>query len=105
MSSIYGKNLKISLFGQSHSPGIGVTVEGLPPGFAVDFEELNDFMSRRRPGGSPFDWTCAGEINSPRAKVFLRKTLVRAFGPPRIAGAPGGLRGKKGLLQMQQSFL
>ena len=54
MSSIYGKNLKISLFGQSHSPGIGVTVEGLPPGFAVDFEELNDFMSRRRPGGSPF---------------------------------------------------
>ena len=54
MSSIYGKNLKISLFGQSHSPGIVVTVEGLPPGFAVDFEELNDFMARRRPGGRPF---------------------------------------------------
>jgi chorismate synthase len=50
MSNTYGKNLKITIFGQSHSPAIGVTIDGLPAGFAIDFEELNAFMRRRAPG-------------------------------------------------------
>jgi len=50
MSSIYGKNIKVSIFGQSHSPAIGVTVDGLPAGFAIDFDALNEFMRRRMPG-------------------------------------------------------
>ena len=50
MSNIYGKNLIISIFGQSHSPAIGVTIDGLPAGFAIDFNELNAFMRRRIPG-------------------------------------------------------
>ena len=43
MASIYGNNIKISIFGQSHSAAIGVTVDGLPAGFAVDMEKLQDF--------------------------------------------------------------
>jgi chorismate synthase len=50
VSNTYGKNVKITIFGQSHSPAIGVTVDGLPAGFAVDFDELNAFMRRRAPG-------------------------------------------------------
>ena len=50
MSSIYGKIIKISIFGQSHSPAIGVSIDGLPAGFAVDFDELNAFLRRRAPG-------------------------------------------------------
>jgi chorismate synthase len=50
MSSIYGKNIKISIFGQSHSPAIGITIDGLPAGFHIDFNELNLFMRRRMPG-------------------------------------------------------
>ena len=41
MSSIYGKNIKVFVFGQSHSPAIGVSIEGLPAGFPIDFDELN----------------------------------------------------------------
>jgi chorismate synthase len=47
---MYGVNLKISIFGQSHSPAIGVNIDGLPAGFSVDFEELSAFMRRRMPG-------------------------------------------------------
>ncbi len=50
MSSTYGENLKISIFGQSHSEAIGVVIDGLPAGFEVDMDELNEFLSRRAPG-------------------------------------------------------
>lgn len=50
MSSMYGKRLKISVFGQSHSAAIGVTVDGFPSGFRVDTVELEKFMARRAPG-------------------------------------------------------
>jgi len=50
MSNIYGKNLKIAIFGQSHSPAIGVTIDGLPAGFEIDFDELRGFLQRRMPG-------------------------------------------------------
>ncbi|MCF2661321.1 chorismate synthase [Pseudoflavonifractor phocaeensis] len=50
MSSYLGKNLHVAIFGQSHSEAIGVTVDGLPAGEAVDLEELDRFLQRRAPG-------------------------------------------------------
>ena len=50
MSSTYGENLRLTVFGQSHSPAIGVTVEGLPAGFAIDMAALQAFLDRRAPG-------------------------------------------------------
>ncbi|MCL2882221.1 MAG: chorismate synthase [Coriobacteriia bacterium] len=50
MSSHYGTNLKVSLFGQSHSAAIGVVIDGLPAGLPVDLEELQAFLARRAPG-------------------------------------------------------
>ncbi len=52
MSSTFGTNLKISIFGQSHSDSIGVVVDGFPAGFEIDMEELQEFMNRRAPGKS-----------------------------------------------------
>ena len=50
MSSSVGENLRVTIFGQSHSPAIGMTMEGLPAGFPVDMEKLNRFLARRAPG-------------------------------------------------------
>ena len=50
MASYFGKHIHVSGFGQSHAPAIGVTVDGLPAGEAVDLEELQRFLQRRAPG-------------------------------------------------------
>ena len=50
MSSTYGDNLKLSIFGQSHGPAIGMTLDGIPAGLPVDIEKLQLFLNRRAPG-------------------------------------------------------
>ena len=50
MSSTYGENLKLSIFGQSHGPAIGMTLDGIPAGLPVDLEALQVFLNRRAPG-------------------------------------------------------
>ena len=50
MSSSYGENLRVHIFGESHGPAVGVTMEGVPAGEAVDLEELQRFLDRRAPG-------------------------------------------------------
>ena len=50
MSSSYGDNYRISIFGESHSAAIGVTIEGLPAGSEIDAVALQSFMERRAPG-------------------------------------------------------
>ena len=55
MSSTYGENLKLSIFGQSHGPAIGMTLDGIPAGLPVDVEKLQQFLNRRAPGQS--DWS------------------------------------------------
>ena len=67
MSSEFGNLLKISVFGQSHGKAIGVVVDGLPAGEAIDLEELNAFLSRRKPGKSPLS-TARKESDTP---IFL----------------------------------
>lgn len=50
MSSTFGNKIKISIFGQSHSEAIGVTIDGLPAGVKIDMDELQGFLDRRAPG-------------------------------------------------------
>ncbi len=54
MSSSFGRTLRVTVFGQSHSPAIGCVVEGLPSGFAPDLGRLQRFMERRAPGQGPW---------------------------------------------------
>lgn len=49
MSSFWNHNITVSIFGESHGPAIGVVIDNLPPGEAIDMEELLTFMERRAP--------------------------------------------------------
>lgn len=50
MSGIFGMNLKLSIFGESHGKSIGCVLDGLPPGIALDLEALQLELDRRAPG-------------------------------------------------------
>ena len=50
MSSTFGENIKLSIFGQSHGPAIGMVLDGVPAGLPVSTEELQHFLNRRAPG-------------------------------------------------------
>ena len=50
MASVYGNALHLSIFGQSHSPAIGCSLDGIPAGIPVDLDVLQAFLDRRAPG-------------------------------------------------------
>ncbi len=52
MGSTWGNNLKLSLFGESHGKGIGIVLDGLPPGVLLDLNHIRKQMQRRAPGRS-----------------------------------------------------
>lgn len=54
MSTEYGKNLKISIYGGSHEDHIGIYAKALPKGFEFSLSELLDFLARRAPGKNEF---------------------------------------------------
>jgi len=50
MSSVWGNNIKLSIFGESHGTAIGINIDGLPPGIELDLEDIKIEMNRRAPG-------------------------------------------------------
>ena len=48
----YGTCLKVTIFGESHGPGIGAVVDGLPAGEEIDLEAVRVQMRHRAPGAS-----------------------------------------------------
>lgn len=54
MSSTYGEIIKLSIFGQSHSAGIGMVLDGIPAGLPVDLDGLQAFLQRRAPGHTAY---------------------------------------------------
>jgi len=48
----FGQSFRISTFGESHGPALGVIIDGCPPGVPIDLERLERDMARRRPGQS-----------------------------------------------------
>lgn len=52
MSSTYGRLFKISTFGESHGPGIGVVIDGCPAGLPFDTDFIQHDLDRRKPGQS-----------------------------------------------------
>ena len=52
MSSSFGKAFRITSFGESHGGGVGVIVDGCPPGLVLSEADLQPDLDRRKPGKS-----------------------------------------------------
>ena len=50
MSGIYGMNIKMAIYGESHGASIGLVIDGVPPGLKLDLEQIEKEMARRAPG-------------------------------------------------------
>lgn len=48
----FGRIFRIHTYGESHGPGIGVVIDGCPAGYAVNIEEIQQELDRRKPGQS-----------------------------------------------------
>ncbi|HLF65904.1 MAG TPA: chorismate synthase [Saprospiraceae bacterium] len=48
----FGERFRITTFGESHGPGIGVVIDGCPAGTQVSLDDINKELARRRPGQS-----------------------------------------------------
>ena len=52
MKSIFGTSIQICLFGESHSQGIGVVINGLAPGIELDLDFIAKQLDKRKPKGT-----------------------------------------------------
>jgi chorismate synthase len=50
--SSFGRLLRVTTFGESHGPGVGVVVDGAPPGLPLVEADVQAELDRRRPGQS-----------------------------------------------------
>ena len=54
MGAVWGNNIKLSIFGESHGKGIGINIDGFGSGIEIDFDFLEKHMQRRAPGKNKF---------------------------------------------------
>jgi chorismate synthase len=77
--SSFGRMLCITTFGESHGPGIGVVLDGAPPGIPITDADIQKELDRRRPGQSA--------ITTPRAEKDKVEILSGVF-EGRTTGTP-----------------
>ena len=52
MKNSFGTNISMTLFGESHGPYIGITLDGLPAGFSIDLAAIQKDLDQRKPKNS-----------------------------------------------------
>lgn len=70
-SNSFGKRLRITTFGESHGPALGVVIDGCPPGIGLSEAEFLPELARRRPG--------QGELTSARQEADTPRILSGVF--------------------------
>ncbi len=67
----FGTLFRITTFGESHGPGIGVVVDGCPAGLPIDLQHIQQQLNRRKPGQS--------NISTPRKEADEFELLSGVF--------------------------
>ena len=52
--STFGRHFKITTWGESHGKAIGVVIDGCPAGLALDENDIQSFLDRRKPGQNKY---------------------------------------------------
>ncbi|MGB0440118.1 MAG: chorismate synthase, partial [Paracoccaceae bacterium] len=50
----FGHLFRVTTWGESHGPALGATVDGVPPGVAIDEASLQHWLDRRKPGQNKY---------------------------------------------------
>lgn len=79
MPNTFGHLFRITTWGESHGPGIGVVIDGCPPGLALSETDIQPDLERRRPGQSA--------ITTPRQEADRVEILSGVF-EGRTTGTP-----------------
>ncbi len=79
MSATFGKNLRVTIFGESHSVAIGVVIDGLPAGMDIDEDKIMRAMKRRAPNAS---------IASTQRKEADQPEILSGYFNGRATGTP-----------------
>jgi chorismate synthase len=71
----FGRNFKVSIFGESHGPMVGITIDGCNPGIDIAESDFTEMLQRRR-GGVIEGTTSRSELDLPifASGVFNGKT-------------------------------
>lgn len=77
--STFGTLLKITTWGESHGPGIGVVIDGCPAGLPLSEDDIQTFLNRRKPGQSCY--------STPRRESDKAEILSGVF-DGKTTGAP-----------------
>ncbi len=78
-SNSFGHIFRITTFGESHGPAIGVVIDGCPAGIPLTKEDIDDQLALRKPGKNPY--------TSPRTEQDLSEILSGIF-EGKTTGAP-----------------
>jgi len=81
MGNTFGQLFRVTTFGESHSGGIGVVIDGCPPQIEINEGEIQRELDRRRPGQSKITTQRREEDRCEiLAGVFEGKTLGTPIG-------------------------
>ncbi len=75
----FGKNFRITTFGESHGRALGVVIDGCPSGMELTEADIQPFLDRRRPGKSPLE---SGRAERDRIEVLSGIFEGRTTGAP-----------------------
>lgn len=79
MRGSFGRNLKLTIFGESHGEAIGIVIDGIPPGTPIDEAQIARDMARRAPGKDP---TATSRKEADRVNIVSGLFEGRATGTP-----------------------
>lgn len=71
MHSHFGQELKISVWGASHAPEIGITITGIPKGERFMLDEIQTFLNRRKGGQNAYS-TKRSEADEPKIRCGVK---------------------------------